>query len=325
MKKKVLILKPRLDLPFKRFGLEIKKDSIEPIRVHWQNFVDKLHEYHVMKHDKVVVVEEQRWKFNWTMAEQFYADIVYVPHTEKHLFKGDKTCRYYMQTVFPWLFTVDSEGWGGGATFSKEGYEVEPDEGRTFNLFKARAERGESKFHQNSGEFINKLGDFIFVPLQLPHDETIKWHSKQNVLKWAESIAKWGSRNSVPIVFKNHPINPNSLSDTKEVVRSHSNVVWIDHEVNIHSVMRQAKAVYIINSGTGAEAMLHDVPVVRFGLAEYNQAVIEGDIMDLDRTWQKVRNLPEETMKDRYRTFYNWFVNRICYDSTNIGSFLKLR
>ena len=101
--------------------------------------------------------------------------------------------------------------------------------------------------------------------------------------------------------------------------------VWIDHEVNIHSVIKQAKAVYVINSGTGAEAMLHDVPVVRFGLAEYNQAVIEGDIMDLDRTWQKVRNLPEETMKDRYRTFYNWFVNRICYDSTNIGSFLKLR
>ena len=48
-------------------------------------------------------------------------------------------------------------------------------------------------------------------------------------------------------------------------------------------------------------------------------------LMDLDRTWQKVRNLPEETMKDRYRTFYNWFVNRICYDSRNIGSFLKLK
>ena len=82
MKKKVLILKPRLDLPFKRFGLEIKKDNIEPIRVHWQNFVDKLHEYHVMKHDKVVVVEEQRWKFNWTMAEQFYEDIVYTSYRE---------------------------------------------------------------------------------------------------------------------------------------------------------------------------------------------------------------------------------------------------
>ena len=325
MKKKVLILKPRLDLPFKRFGLEIRKDSIEPIRVHWQNFVDKLHEYHVMKHDKVVVVEEQRWKFQNSMAQNFFPDITYVPHAEKHNFKGDDTCRYYMQTVFPWLFTVDKEGWGGGASFSKEGYEVEPDENRTFNLFKARAERGESKFHQNSGEFVNKLGDFIFVPLQLPHDETIKWHSKQNVLKWAESIAKWGSRNNVPIVFKNHPINPASLNDTKEVVRSHSNVVWIDHDVNIHSVIKQAKAVYVINSGTGAEAMLHDVPVVRFGLAEYNQAVIEGDIMDLDRTWQKVRNLPEETMKDMYRTFYNWFINRICYDSTNIGSFLKLK
>ena len=103
MKKRVLILKPRLDLPFKRFGLELKKSSIEPIRVHWQNFVDKLHEYHVMKHDKVVVVEEQRWKFGWNMAEQFCADIVYVPHTEKHLFKGDETCRYYMPVSYTHL------------------------------------------------------------------------------------------------------------------------------------------------------------------------------------------------------------------------------
>ena len=30
--------------------------------------------------------------------------------------------------------------------------------------------------------------------------------------------------------------------------------------------------------------------VVRFGRADYNYAVIEGDINDLDRTWQKVLN-----------------------------------
>ena len=71
--------------------------------------------------------------------------------------------------------------------------------------------------------------------------------------------------------------------------------------------------------------MLHDVPIVRFGLADYNMAVIEGDIKDLERTWQKVLNLERRTMKENYRTFYNWFINRICYDSRNIGSFLKLR
>ena len=60
MKRKVLILKPRLDLPFKRFGLKIPKKEFEPISVHWQNFVDKLHEYHTMRHDRVVIVEEEQ-------------------------------------------------------------------------------------------------------------------------------------------------------------------------------------------------------------------------------------------------------------------------
>ena len=323
--KKVLILKPRLDLPFKRFGLEKPVTNRDPIRVHWQNFVDKLVEYHKMKHDKVVVIEEQRWKFQNSMAQNFFPDITYVPHVEKHNFKGDDTCRYYMQTVFPWLFTVDKEGWGGGATFSKEGYEVEPDEGRTFNLFKARAERGESKFHQNSGEFVNKLGDFIFVPLQLPHDETIKYHSKVGVINFAVAIMKWAYEKRINVVFKNHPANPNSLEDVRLFAEQYSNAHWLEHQVNIHSLFAQAKAVYVVNSGSAKEAMLHDVPIVRFGLADYNMAVIEGDIRDLERTWQKVLNLERATMKENYRTFYNWFINRICYDSRNIGSFLKLR
>ena len=81
MKRRVLILKPRLDLPFKRFGLKVPNKNIEPIRIHWQNFVDRLHEYHAMRHDKVVVVEEERWKFI-NMIVQFYnPDIAYIPHT----------------------------------------------------------------------------------------------------------------------------------------------------------------------------------------------------------------------------------------------------
>ena len=61
------------------------------------------------------------------------------------------------------------------------------------------------------------------------------------------------------------------------------------------------------------------------GFVTAHSIVVEGDINDLDRTWQKVQNQPNGIMKENYRTFYNWFINRICYDSTNIGSFLKLR
>ena len=75
MKRKVLILKPRLDLPFKRFGLKIPNKNLEPIRVHWQNFVDKLHEYHTMRHDRVVIVEEEKWKLNNYLIQWYDPDI----------------------------------------------------------------------------------------------------------------------------------------------------------------------------------------------------------------------------------------------------------
>ena len=328
MNRKVLILKPRLDLPFKRFGLEKRKPHIEPIRVHWQNFVDKLAEYHGMRKDKVVIVEEQKWKFSMNHVRGgFNPDIVYVPHTDKQLFNGREECRYYMQTVFPWLFTVDKDGWGGRSSHSKIGwYEVAPDDDATFEEFKKRAIKGESKYDQPLAEFDNPFEDgFIFVPLQLPHDETIKYHAKVGVINFAVDIMKWAYEKRINVVFKNHPANPNSLEDVRLFAEQYSNAHWLEHQVNIHSLFAQAKAVYVINSGSAKEAMLHDVPIVRFGLADYNMAVIEGDIKDLERTWQKVLNLERRTMKENYRTFYNWFINRICYDSRNIGSFLKLR
>tara|TARA_B100000073_G_scaffold60333_1_gene44766 strand:- start:76 stop:1062 length:987 start_codon:yes stop_codon:yes gene_type:complete len=328
MKRRVLILKPRLDLPFKRFGLNIPNKNIIPIRVHWQNFVDKLHEYHTMRHDRVVVIEEEKWKLSNLLLDYYAPDIAYIPHTDKKTFMGideNDVCRYYMQTVFPWLFTIDKEGWGGNASHAKSGWEVAPDEDRTYNLFKERADRGESKFDQPTGKFVNNIGDYIFVPLQLPHDETIRYHSNLKVITWAVKLMDWSYENKINLVFKNHPANPASLEDVRQFTKRMDNCYFIDHEINIHSLFKQAKAVYVINSGSAKEAMLHDVPIVRFGRADYNFAVIEGDINDLDRTWQKVLNQSTDTMKENYRTFYNWFINRICYDSTNIGSFLKLR
>lgn len=326
MNKKVLILKPRLDLPFKKFGLEIANTGRLPdIRVHWKNFVDKLIEHHERQKDKVVVIEEQRWKFNNALPLLFSPDITYVPHVEKHNFKGLDNCRYYMQTVIPWLFTIDKLGWGGGASFANATYNVQDDEGKTFKRFQKRAEDGGSKFDQPDGEFVNHLGDYIFVPLQLPHDETIQWHSDVSVERFAESIAKWGARNNIPIIFKNHPINPGSLQHVKAMVKQYPNCLWLEHDLNIHSLIRQAKAVYVINSGTGMESMLHEVPVVRFGMCEYNHAAILGDIMNLKETYYKVCNSDREIMIDNYKQFYNWFVNLICYDSTNLGSFMKLK
>lgn len=322
---KVLILKPRLDLPFKKFGLEIANKNLPDIRVHWGKFVDTLYTHHKQKGDDVVLVEAQRFQFHNSLVEEYKPDIAYIPHVEKHNFNGGDECRYYMQTVVPWLFTIDKQGWAGGGSFVGEDYDtVADDSGATFAKFQDRMRRGESKYEQPNSDSFNCMEDFIFCPLQIPHDETIKWHSKVKMEELVDKLCHWSNTNNHAVVFKSHPMNPKSMEEMKKIATGHEKVMWIDH-ANIHNVIPKAKAVYVINSGTGMESMCHEVPVVRFGDAEYNDAVIAGNINDLNDTFKKIEKIDKKIMVEKYKKFYNWFVNKICYDATDLGTFMKLK
>lgn len=318
---KVLILSPRLDIPFKKAGLQQGSSGISTLRTHWQNFVLNLEAYHHQKGDQVVTLTAPRWTFNFSLVQQYNPDRAYVPHVEQHNFGGDSRCRYYMQTVFPWLFTIDPIGWGGGASFVNEDFVATEDHGKTFAKFQARMSRGDSKFEQPSDTKFEMTERFIFCPLQIPHDETLRWHSNVQVADLADQLCDWSQRSKVPVVFKSHPANPSSLHPIKELVGDRA--VWLD-EANIHNIMKQAYAVYVINSGTGLEAMTHEVPVVSFGRAEYGNAVIKGNIEDLEKTFESVCLIDRKEMVIKYKQFYNWFINEVCYDSTNLKDFLRL-
>lgn len=322
--RKVLILKPRLDLPFKRFGLEIGGRPLVPIRQYWENFVNTLEQHHKRKGDKVVVVSAPRWQFHHSLVEEYKPDVAYIPHVEKHNFEGGDNCLYYMQTVFPWLFTIDHQGWGGGASFVGGPFDAPDDNGETFEWFRKRMERGESKFEQpekSHNTFSMGQEQYILCPIQIPHDETLKWHSKVQMAELVEKLCHWSQTSGIPVVFKEHPINPESMKSLK--VLANDRCVWLDN-TNLHALMEDAKAVYVINSGTGMEAMTHGKPVVRFGDAEYNDAVIKGNINDLDETYRLVTEINQEEMLNTYRKFFNWFVNKVCYNCDDITTFFKL-
>jgi len=324
MSRKVLLLKPRLDLPFKKFGLELPNTSLPEIRTHWAMWMEMLEKHHREKGDKVVVVEAQRFQFHNSLVDQYDPDIAYIPHVEKHNFGGDDRCRYFMQTVVPWLFTVDDKGWGGGGSFVGESYDTEPDDnGQTFANFQDRVKLGHSKYEQPNDDSFFCGEEFIFCPLQIPHDETILWHSKVKMEEVVQNLCEWSDDTGHVVVFKSHPMNQKSMEDMRRIATGRDKVMWIDH-ANIHNIIPKAKAVYVINSGTGMESMCHEVPVVRFGDAEYNDAVIKGDIYDLDETLEKVENIDKKIMVDNYAKFYNWFVNKICYNYHHMEDFEKL-
>ena len=314
---KIIIFKARLDIAFKHEGPPPPKSNLPlpPIRQHWENFVTKLSEDHQNKGHEVTIIEKVCKQISKRDIDSVDANLIYIPHTEKKTFGGDSRCRYYMQTVFPWLFTIDELGWGGGASFVNKGISNEFDYGLTFKEFQQRTWTKESKFEQPRNDIdLDKYGEYILAPLQLPHDETIKYHSHIEVKDFIEGLTDWAKESKTNIVFKGHPANPQSLYHFREYISSSKNCFWIEN-ANIHDLMNRAKACYVINSGTGLEAMLHEIPVVRFGDAEYNSAVIQGDINDLTKTWEHVNMVHKPGMILKYAKFYSHFVNNICYDS----------
>jgi len=45
----------------------------------------------------------------------------------------------------------------------------------------------------------------------------------------------------------------------------------------------------------------------------------------LNETFKKVEKIDKKIMVEKYKQFYNWFVNRICYNANDVSTFMKLR
>ena len=308
-----VLLKPRLDIPFKKFGLEVRNaDPLPEIRQHWENFANSVSENDILD----LTIEMPRWTFNSSIENYFPEGTKFlVPHVEKHNWGGGDNTKFYMQCAFPWLFTVDPKGWGGGASFVDE---FDPSIFRNYAAFDQHREltKNTSKFAQPTNTSFDIDDDFIFIPLQLPHDETILYHSPVSVEEFVEAVCKWAEKTpDAPVaVFKGHPVNRAAMLPLKDIISKYDNVRYVT-DYSIHDLIPKAKATYVINSGVGQEAMLHDATVVGFGRSEYEGAIIKGNIDSLDTAWHCVNTIDQIHMKTVYRRWFDWYLNDITHDS----------
>lgn len=308
---KSITLSPRLDLPFKLFGLEISNPNIPEIREHWDNFSTKV--------DSDLDIKLPRWMFNQTIEDMIPEKAkLLIPHVEKWSWHSDREeNRYYMQTVFPWLFTIDPTGWGGGGDFVRT---FNPNDMYTedaFNELRQYMRDGGTKFAQPKSKEFDMQSPFIFVPLQIPHDDVIRFHSNVSVPDFVKLLCEWAeeSEDRPMIVFKGHPVNPGSMTECKGIIEEYKRSLYLT-DVNIHDAIPKAEAVFVINSGTGQEAMLHDVPVVCFGRCEYQDAVIRADQAEgLDSLWDTVQNDDKVARAHLYRKWYHWYVNKVTFNT----------
>ena len=330
--KKVLLLAPRLDCMFKKGPVPPEIGSIAPIRKHWRNFIERvISEYSNRTDVSFKVLELPLWQFTPELVNELKPDIVFVPHKEAHSFPVEN-CEvyYYMQTAFPWMFSVDRKGWGAGSSkypFDRKyiGTAEDAHNGADiFNMLQNRMNDNQSKFEQpiyQSSEKINLPDDYVFFPCQIPHDETIKFHSDVTVEEALERTCTATQEIGMNLVVKGHPVNPGSMQSLKEIVKNYPHVTWYD-DVSIHQLIQTARCTVTVNSGVGFESLLHKIPVVTFGRSEYDCVTYKvNSNTDLGKTIKQASHsvFNYEEVCDFYNSWWKY-----CYDSKNGDDFTKL-
>jgi len=97
------------------------------------------------------------------------------------------------------------------------------------------------------------------------------------------------------------------------IIEQYDNVLFLS-DCHIHEMIEKSAATYVINSGTGQEAMLLDKTVVAFGGCEYYKAVITGELSKLDEVWKWVNQTNQEEQRATYRRWYDWYGKNV-FDS----------
>jgi hypothetical protein len=273
---KVVILAPRLDVPFKNFGpVSEERGPITPLRQHWANIINVIKSGHEAGGDQVTVIEKPLWQFT---PDDATGDANYVPHKNPKNFVPKELTFYYMQTVFPEYFTIDTKGWGVDCSFFPLQPIDHPDQETTERISKFvddRISNNTSKFDQPDAGY-KYTGDFdIFFPCQIPDDEVILNNSDHSVEDALDATLSYASKCGMSVLVKGHPANPGKMGELKKVWEKYAQhsigtLIWAD-DISVHEAIRHSKATFLVNSGVGIEAIMHGKPVYHFGRSEYDE------------------------------------------------------
>ena len=301
--KKFLVVAPRLDISFKEGVIPPYRGVIPPIRVYWQKFIESLVK-RLTEMGTVEYIEIPLWTLNENSYDYSKYTACFIPHHQKKSFlkqEAHSNLYYYMQTSFPEFFTVDKEGWAGSLSFLPlEIYDF--DEHNNFKYLKSKFDNNISKFEQPSKDY-NKIG-YVFFPCQLPHDQTIIYHSDISVedalLNTIDVCKKLKRR----LVVKGHPINPHSMLGLKQICDG-NNVEWVD-DCNIKSLIKNSTEVVTVNSGVGFESIIGMKPVFTYGKSEYGQLTGNGNFHE----WLKSeKNVDTRKIMNYIESLFQHYIN----------------
>ncbi|WP_439670930.1 hypothetical protein AEMCBJ_15050 [Cupriavidus necator] len=312
---------PRLDLPWKKPKNEndipiISQDALA-LRLRWKEFAIRLANFIENAGGRVKIIEIPAWEIDAAMIDRANLQLALVPHRcELDFERGRTPVLFYMQEFFRSVFVVDPKGWSAASSVYPVNECRLPDKNAgLFDAYRKKAVQGNlaSKFDQRRrSSYVSLLlrrqiptGKYIFFPLQVPHDQSIKYFSPLTEEQVLDALISWAAQRRVTVVLKPHPANPKAMERFRHL-RAKKNVWWT--EANVHDLITNAAAIYTINSGVGFESLFLSKPVVTFGRVEYDCVTFKARLSNLDEAWSYCLSASRKELENRYRRFVDWFL-----------------
>lgn len=237
-----------------------------------------------------------------------------IPFFSYHTVSGHRNGLHFKETDRPSRFSFDTGGYSGWSEFSRKSlaelplHEVDATAAdRFFQQDQAQTiSRNLSKYNQGPLHAADALPTrFVFVALQMIGD-SVQELAFCNPIEMIEEVLKVCEKIGYSVVVKRHPLC-GSTAIGKYIWENESAGRIISATGSIHSIIAKSTAVCVINSGVGAEALLHEKPVYVFGRSDYMAACFvckqRGDFEkqfqpartavsaeDLRRFWYLLRN-----------------------------------
>lgn len=191
-----------------------------------------------------------------------------------HSISPDRECINFKGTDQPSSYSFDAHGYSGWSSLAAmpiETLELDRLASGAPAFIAAERERIIAKNvskYQQADQDEDLAPGYVFVGLQTI-DDTVQQLAHLPMLDMLGEVTAVCRERGVPVVVKRHPHcrSPRVTSALREGLARGDFVVSTN---SVHKLIAGACAVCVVNSGVGAEALLHMKPVYAFGRSEYH-------------------------------------------------------